>query len=327
MLSYILNKPYDLQKTDMAIPEPTDMQVRVHIAYAGVCASDISIYKGERVPEVDTGEHQLLGHEAVGIIDKVGDKVIGLKVGDVVTVIGVWGCFAEYVTTEPINVLRIADHIDLIDGSIVEVLPSVTMAATKTGIDESSDVLILGQGLTGLLLTRLVFYKGCKNLIVADLYDNKLELAKQFGATATINVSKQNLEEEVKKLIPGGIDVCIIATRDGNDVTKVIDLMRVRGKIVNFGAISPCDGFDYYRLHKKGLSIVKENMNLSGVWEHRILWKEAMALIADGILPVNLLLTHVLPMEKLQEAIDLRLDYSPDAIHVVLKNDWVDEYE
>lgn len=325
MISYVLNNPCDLEKVDISIPEPSDYEVRVRVAYTGVCASDISIYKGERTPEVNTGDKILIGHEPSGVIDKVGSKVIGLKVGDFVTAIGVWGCFTEYVVTEPINILRLSPSISLIEGSIVEVLPSLAMTALKTDINESTDVLIIGQGLTGLLLTRLVFYKGCKNLIVADLYENKLTISKEFGATHTINVSEKDLEEEVKKIVPAGVDVCIVATRDGNDIAKALDLVRVRGRIVNFGAIGPCDGFDYFKFHCKGVSVVKESMNLSGIWEHRKIWKEVMELLADGILPSARLLTHIFPMTDLQKAIDLRLNYSSDAIHVLVENDWAKE--
>ncbi|MEC0170645.1 zinc-dependent alcohol dehydrogenase [Paenibacillus graminis] len=325
MISYILEGPKNMIPVDAEIPEPSPYEVRIKIAYTGVCASDISIYLGKRSPEMYTEGPVLLGHEPSGVIDKVGSMVTGLRVGDRVTCIGVWGCFSEYVVTEPMNVLKLHPDLSLVDSSIVEVLPSIAMTAMKTGITESSDVLIYGQGLTGLIMTRLVRFFGCKKLIVADLYEEKLRIAKEFGATYFINASTENVTERIKEIVPEGVDIAIIATRDGNDVEKAIDWTRIRGKIVNFGGIGPCDGFDYFKLHRKGLSVVKESMNISGVFEHRKLWRDAMELVADGILPTPRLRTHIFPMDQLQQALDLRAECSADAIHVLMENEWARE--
>ena len=321
MLSFILDGPEKLRMVDMPIPEPAPGEVRVRVAYAGVCASDISVYQGLRKSEDGKGNFRI-GHEMSGVIDKVGARVTGLKVGDRVTCIGVWGCFSEYVVSEPIGVLKLHPDISLLDGSIVEVLPSVAMAAFRSGITESDDVLVYGQGLTGLLLTRLLYYRGCKRLIAVDQYEEKLKISREFGASHTINTSHENVREALAKISGNGVDFAIIATRDGNDVIKAAEWARVRGKIINFGAISPCDGFDYYELHRKGLSIIKENSDTPGMFEHRKVWREAMQLVADGILPTALLRTHLLPMRDLQQAVSMRLKCSPDVIHVVMENEW-----
>jgi L-iditol 2-dehydrogenase len=73
-----------------AIPEPESTQVRVKITYVGICGSDLEAYRGSRAPEFMTTPARL-GHEVAGVLDKVGDKVVGLRVGDQVTCRYVWG--------------------------------------------------------------------------------------------------------------------------------------------------------------------------------------------------------------------------------------------
>ena len=181
----------------------------------------------------------------------------------------------------------------MIDGCIIELLPSVTMAAIKTGVTESHDVLIYGQGLTGLLITRVLYLNGCKNLIVADMFDEKLNISKEFGASKTINTTKEDINEYLCRYFSKGVDVSIIATSNSEDIKKAIEWTRVRGKIVNFGAIGNFENFDYYPMHKKGISLIKERSNISGILEFRKLWRESMELIADGLLSVSRLRTHI----------------------------------
>lgn len=324
MRSFILRAPRELEAVDVPLPEPSSFEVRVRIAHVGVCGSDVEAYLGHRKPEF-LSDPPMLGHEPSGVIDSIGSHVTGLKVGDRVTTVGVWGCFSEYILARPENVLKLAPEIPLLDGSLMEVLPGIIKAATKTGITGAHDVLILGQGLSGLQLTRMVALNGCKNLIAVDLFDEKLELAREFGATHTINAQKEDVAKRVNEIVPGGVDITIMATLDGNDVPRAVDWTRFNGKIVLYGSIGPCEGIDFFRVHSKGISIIKETTENQGLLEHRRLWREAMQLVADGILVPDRLRTHILPLDELPQAMELRATPRADVIHVVLETDWARE--
>lgn len=321
MKRFILREPRRLELTELPMPEPGPYEVRVKIAYVGICGSDVEAYLGHRRPEF-LGDPPRLGHEPSGIIDKVGPYVTHLKVGDAVTCVGTWGCFSEYIVAKAQNVLKLAPEISLMEGSLVEVLPGIIMAATRTGITTAHDVLIFGQGLSGLLLTRLVALQGCKRLIVADLFDEKLAIAKEFGARETINASREDVGRRVLELVPGGVDVTMLATLDGNDVPRAIQWTRHSGKIVLYGSIGPCDGINFFEQHIKSISIVKEGTGIHGQLERRWLWREAMQLVADDLLPLERLRTHVFPMDRLPEAMELRATPRGDVIHVLMENRW-----
>lgn len=320
MLAFVLQQPRQLERIDLPVPEPGPDQVRVRIAYTGICGSDVEAYLGHRALEFLT-DPPMLGHEPSGIIDKVGERVHGLRVGDKVTTVGTWGCFGEYIVCHPGNVLPLHERIPLIDGSLIEVLPGIVNAATNTGITSAHDVLVCGQGLSGLQITRLVSIHGCKRLIAVDLFDEKLEIARRWGATHTINASREDVKERVLEICPGGVDTTVMATLSGDDVPPAVEWTRHGGRIVLYGSIGPCSGIDFFRVHRKGISIVKEGYGRTGL-ERRRMWKDAMELVADGLLPTAELRTHILPMEKLPEAMELRATPRGDVIHVLLENEW-----
>jgi 2-desacetyl-2-hydroxyethyl bacteriochlorophyllide A dehydrogenase len=323
MKAFVLSAPRQLQAVDIPLPEPGPNQVRVKIAYVGICGSDLEAYLGRRKPEW-LGDPPMLGHEASGIIDQVGEHVSGLKVGDRV-VAAQWGSFAESVVCRPESVLKLPPEIPLTDASLLEALPGMMMAATKCGITRAHDVAIVGQGLSGLLLTRVVALHGCRRLIAIDLFDEKLDIARELGATHTINASKENVQKRIEEIAPDGVDFTIMATLDGNDVPPAVEWSRFGGKIVLYGSIGPCDGIDFFRVHCKALSILKESTELSGVLERRRLWREALQLVADGLLNVERLRTHIFPLEELPAAMELRATPRPDVIHVLIENDWARE--
>jgi len=326
MKAFILRGPRKLERVEMPVPEPGPYQVRIKVAYVGICGSDVEAYLGHRKVEY-LGDPPMPGHEPSGVIDAVGRHVTGLKAGDRVTAVNEWGCFADHIVTAVENVLKLSPEISLPDGSRIEALPAVISAVVKTGITTAHDVLVLGTGLSGLQLVRMVALNGCKRLIAVDLFDEKLAIAREFGATHTINARTENVVARVNEIVPGGADVTILATLDGNDLVQAIELTRPRGKVVLYGSIGPCDRIDLFELHAKAISVVKETNECYGVLEKRRLWREAMQLVADGVLCIERLRTHVLPMEKLPEAMEMRSTPRADVIHVLMRNDWAGDCE
>jgi threonine dehydrogenase-like Zn-dependent dehydrogenase len=323
MKAFVLNAPRQLQAVDIPVPEPGAAEVRVKIAYVGICGSDVEAYLGRRRPEW-LGDPPMLGHEACGIIDQVGEHVSGLKVGDRV-VAAQWGSFAESVVCRPESVLKLLPDIPLIEASLIEALPGVVKAATRCGITAAHSVAIVGQGLSGLLLTRLVYLHGCRRLIAIDLFDEKLDIAREFGATHTINTSREDVQKRIEEVSPDGVDFAIMATLDGNDVPPAVEWSRFGGKVVLYGSIGPCNGIDFFRVHCKALSIVKETTEHHGRLEWRQTCREGMQLVADGLLNVERLRTHIFPLEELPAAMELRATPRPDVIHVLIENDWARE--
>ena len=124
----VLDAPYRLSVRNALIPEPKADEVRVKILWVGICGSDLEAYRGTRAPEFLSIPARL-GHEVSGIIDKVGDKVIGLKAGDKVTCRYVWGAYAQYIVCKPFHVKVLPPDFPMLEISPIEVLPGILHAA------------------------------------------------------------------------------------------------------------------------------------------------------------------------------------------------------
>jgi threonine dehydrogenase-like Zn-dependent dehydrogenase len=228
------------------IPEPAEGEVRVKVKWVGICGSDVEVFRGAREPEFISYPTRL-GHEVAGVIDKVGPNVIGVKLGDHVALRYIWGAFAEYVCCTPFSVKVLPKELPLIEGSLIEVLPGIIHAAELGDISPNKNVLITGQGVSGLVMTQVISLYSPRNLVVTDLFDEKLELARKYGATHTYKIPHEdaNTMDIVGKDFPDGFDVVIPCLLEGGGMVDAINSAAQNGRIVMYGCIGTC--------HKPGL--------------------------------------------------------------------------
>ena len=103
------------------------------------------------------------------MIDKVGPNVVGLKKGDRVTCRYVWGAYAQYIVCKPFNVKVLSDVFPLVETSLIEILPGVIHTAELGEINQGKNVLIMGQGVSGLVITQVLKLYSPKNLYSRNL--------------------------------------------------------------------------------------------------------------------------------------------------------------
>ena len=127
----VLEKPFHMSIRRAEIPIPAEDEVRIRIKWVGICGSDLEAYRGTRAPEFITTPARL-GHEVSGVIDMVGEKVKGLRVGAHVACRYVWGAFAQYIVCKPFNVIALPDDFPMLDISPIEVLPRRRNRASNT---------------------------------------------------------------------------------------------------------------------------------------------------------------------------------------------------
>jgi threonine dehydrogenase-like Zn-dependent dehydrogenase len=309
-------RPGVIEPVEVRTPEPGPGEIRVRVGCVGICGSDVEIFLGRRAPKIRHG-HPVLGHEVAGVVDEVGEGVTGIRPGDRVSCVEGWGALADHLITTPANALVFDDRLSLADGCLLETLPGVTMAAWCTGIRRDSSVLVVGQGLSGLLITRLTAVAGCRRLVVVEPDAGRARLAREFGAddvwTADIGAAAADIADDH----PAGFDVAILATRSCV-VNEVIPLMGARSRIVAYGGLLDDARIDVMALHRRSISLIKEGERISGVRQARALWREALQLVYDGVLPLGRLRTHDFPMDRAAEALALRAGPPGQGVHVVL---------
>lgn len=299
-------------------PHAGDDEVRVKIKWVGICGSDLEAFRGTRKPEFMSTPTRL-GHEVAGVVDEAGKNVHGVKVGDQVTCRYVWGAFAEYIVCRPFNVKVLPPEFPLRETSLIEILPGVIHAAELGMIDQTKNVLITGQGVSGLVLTQVIALYSPKNLVVTDLRERNLELARKYGATHAHRIP--SLETPTMDVVgndfPEGFDVVVPCLLEGDGMVDALDALATGGRIVMYGCIGTCnEPFDFFKLHRKRGDIFstepKRDVDMRRFFQTGLEW------VLDGLVNTSEMITHTFPLERIQEAFTLRDDKSNDAIHVLI---------
>lgn len=314
----ILNKPYDIDIAYAEIPQAGDGEIRVKIKWVGICGSDVEAYRGTRQPEFLSTPSRL-GHEVAGIIDQIGSHVTGLNVGDRVTCRYVWGAFAEYIVCKPFNVKALPPSFPLLETSLIEVLPGILHTADLAQISSSKNILITGQGVSGLILTQVLSLYSPKSLVVTDLKTRNLELAQKYGATHTYQIPSPDTPtvEIVGKDFPDGFDVVVPCLLEGDGMVDAIDCAAINGRLVMYGCIGVCHKpVDFFKVHRKRLEIYSTEPR-SDIDMQRY-FQESVQLVLDGLVNTSEMITHKLPLTQISEAFVLRDNKTNDAIHILI---------
>lgn len=177
MKQMIMAGPGKTKIIEVPIPEISDDEMLVRVTLTGMCHS-------EYYPWLTAKEGDLLGHESIGVVEKLGKNVKGFKVGDRVTGLG-GGAYKEYIVTEPDKMAHVPDCLKDED-AISEPLACLLSAAMKLPIETLGDTAaVVGCGYMGLGIVSLFKAMGYGNIIAIDKRPEALENARKFGATET----------------------------------------------------------------------------------------------------------------------------------------------
>jgi L-iditol 2-dehydrogenase len=310
------------------IPEPRagEGQVVIGVKAAGICGTDMHIYKDEfksRPPVV-------LGHEIAGEIVEVGRGVESIKTGTRVTTetyfytcgacrfcrngqvnlclerrsIGsaMNGGFTNYVLVPAKNVHRLPDHLSFNAGALTEPLACVVHGVLTTPTVAPGDLAVIaGPGAIGLLTLQVVKAAGAKVIMLGTNADaGRLELAKALGADYTLNVQEQNPEDLVRELSYQGLgaDVVYECSGAGPAAAQLLKLVRRKGRYVQIGLFGKSIAFDLDQLCYKELAMSGSNATIPSAWP------KALQLLESGAVNTEALISNIYNVTDWQEAFD-----------------------
>lgn len=320
--------PRKFEIRDIEMPTTNDDQMLVKIEACGVCTSDMASYLDSYSEDVK--KHMPMprraGHEPAGTVVEVGKNISEYKVGDRITGIFGMGCFAEYVVCEPYDktmrghgaiVGKIPDGIPM-EHAIGEPMMCLMSIARTTTPELGDTVFQVGAGFMGLGVIAGVASPKLKEYIVADLEDWRLDLARELGATVTLNPNKVNVVEEVMKITGGkGVDIAIEVVGHPPSMKMVGDVIKNnRGKIVAVGWHQAPDTYELQSWIKSPIIYSPQGVGMSidpSGELPRALWA-----IQKGIYPMDRLITHKYPLEDIGKAFEDNLNRTPGYIKGVV---------
>lgn len=336
-----LHGPRDLRMHDEPVPEPGPGEVRLRITSVGVCASDLHYYRDGRIGSTMVTEPLVIGHEAAGIVDALGDVVTSHNIGDRVAIeptnpcgecqfcrAGHYnvcpnvrffgtppedGCFREYLTWPAALALKIPDSMSHDEAAIVEPMAVGIYAVRLADVRPDQTIAVLGAGAIGLSVVQAAKVAGVKRIIVSEPVAARRDLAKRLGASEVIDPSNTDAEKEFSRLTDGfGPDVVIECTGEDEATREASRIVRILGRIVVVGIPDRDDyTFEASACRRKEMTVVFcRRSNLTA--ETAIEW------IADGKVDAECMATHRFPLEDTAKAMELAMSKSDGVVRAIV---------
>ena len=311
---------------DVAKPVIKTNDVMIKITHTAICGTDLHIYNWDDWAKKTIKTPLVIGHEFCGEICEIGTGVKNLKVGDRVSgeghltcgncrncragkrhlchkTIGIGvhrdGAFAEYLSLPESNVWPIHNDISSEIASIFDPLGNAVHTALSFDIT-GEDVLITGAGPIGLMCVAICRYSGAKNVVITDINEYRLAIAKELGASKTINIKNDSIDNHLEKLgIKYGFDVGLEVSGNPTAFNSMLTNMYHGGSIALLGILPNNTKIDWDDVIFKGLKI-------KGIYGREMYetWHKMVQILRGG-LNVKKILTHTFSVINYQEAFDI----------------------
>ncbi|HNX88141.1 MAG TPA: L-threonine 3-dehydrogenase [Paludibacteraceae bacterium] len=311
---------------NVPVPEIGINDVLIKIKKTAICGTDLHIYKWDDWSQKTIKTPMTIGHEYVGVIVDKGAGVKNVKIGDRVTgeghiacghcrncrrgklhvcenTIGVGvnrdGAFAEYLSLPESNVVHLDERISDEIASIMDPFGNATHTALSFPV-LGEDVLITGAGLIGTLATAICKFGGARNIVVTDLSEYRLNIAKKMGATCTVNGLKgETVEGARKELKLRGFDVGLEMSGAPAAFREMIDNMYNGSKIALLGILPNSTTVDWNEIIFKALTL--KGIYGREMWET---WYKMQQMLLSG-LDLTPVITHRFPINEFQKGFDV----------------------
>ncbi|MCW2610519.1 MAG: hypothetical protein QOC93_2648 [Actinomycetota bacterium] len=319
MLAAVIDKPNEIRVGPVPDPAPGPGEVVVRVGACGICGSDVTIAAGNFPP---TPFPIVPGHEFAGEIVAVGAGVDHLRDGDRVAVDPTlvcghcdwcragrgnlcdnWGATgdtvdgaaAEYVAVPAYNCHRMPAGMTFRQAALVEPLSCAVHAVAVAPPRVGESVLVVGGGTMGLLTAQLLARGGASRLAVVDRKADRLPVAEQLGATLTSTDLAEALDDR-----PRGYDLVVDATGSPPAIQAGLAAVAKGGRFLVVGVAPPeaTVAISPFRIYNQEITVLGSMAVLHS-------YGQALRLVADGLVDVDPLITHGLPLEEYPDALEM----------------------
>ena len=310
------------------VPEPQcgTNDVKIKVTHTGICGTDLHIYTWNEWAQRTLDLPLITGHEFCGIVEEIGPGITHYKPGDHVSgeahitcgycrncragkrhlchkTIGVGiqrdGAFAEYLVIPESNVWPIHKDIPLEIAAFFD--PYGNAAHTALSFEMvAEDVLITGAGPIGIMAVSICNFVGARHVVITDVNDYRLDLARKMGASRTINVSRERISDVFEDLnMSNGFDVGLEMSGNPDAFKDMLENMYHGGKIALLGLLPKSTQINWDEIIFKGLHV-------KGIYGREMYetWYKMTQMLRSG-LNISPVLTHKLPIDDFQEGFDI----------------------
>ena len=342
MKAAFLYRPGDLRIEETEKPTPRPDEVLIRVKSVGVCGSDVHYYKNGRIGPFVVRAPHILGHESSGEVVEVGSDVKNLKVGDRVVFepgvpcrrcrfckmgrynicpnvvfLGtppVHGAYREYMTAPEDFLFKLPEEMDFHEGAMIEPLAVGVHACNRGEVGPGQTVAILGAGPIGLVTLQAAKAFGATTIIATDILPSRLDLAKELGATDTINAAEEkDVPGKIQEITGGmGADV-VIETAGAVPTTQAcVEAARPGGVIVWVGlpeeTVFPIDV----------MTAICKEVDIRGIFRYANAHPTSIELVRAGRVNVKRMITHEFSLDELDEAMQLALSRDPSVVKIMI---------
>ncbi|MHC1761177.1 MAG: zinc-binding dehydrogenase [Negativicutes bacterium] len=324
---------------DIERPRAEDREVLIRVNYAGICGSDLHIYKGIhafRKPPV------MLGHELAGVVESVGNKVTKFQHGDRVTVMPQIGCghcrmcnagnpnicttkrvpgmngwvgsFVEYFNAPEDIVVKLPDAVTLEVGALSEPLAVAVHVVKQISEGNRGSLVVLGSGTIGMMIVAIAPFFGIRKVLATDALDYNLVAVRDLGAAKTVNILKENLQDAIAETFEGEkADAVVIAAAAPNIIDQAIESVRPHGEIIYLSMITK-------PMTANTFPIVFQELTIKGSQTYTMEdFSDAVKLLVSQKVDFHRFITHIFELERVQEAMELADEKTEDSIKIMIR--------
>ena len=315
-----------LKLQEVAKPKIKSDEVLIKVKTTAICGTDLHIWNWDNWASKTIKPPMTVGHEFMGEIIEIGSAVEGLTLGDRVSAeshmvgqasrnaragklhldpdtvnLGVDrdGAFAEFVSIPSRNVVQLPDSVDNEMGAILDPFGNAIHATLSFDL-VGEDILITGAGPIGIMSAAIALHVGARKVLITDINDDRLSLAKTVSNVETLNPSKENIEDKMKDMgLKEGFDIGLEMSGSEAALDQMIDSMLMGGNIALLGLPSDPINLDLSKIIFKAL-------NLKAIYGREMFetWYKGLALIDSG-LDVKNVITHSFHYTDFEKAFQL----------------------